>query len=618
MELDREGEEGGKGFYIDAMKFIEARAKEVSYFTQLLKSKNKLSNKLAMQILPKHMRRRAMSHNRFRIPSRVRHQGKPINASKKKKIQRTGMSRRGFRRTLFKTKPDLSLWWKYNTCHPRILEAHRYLAKRMKLEEREGIRIPIRSIMKQQRTVWRFLHTNKIAKDSSHFLSAIIASNKKESLKSLEKQFQGKFFMHDISNEETLLLVAPSCLSGLKELKFNSELLSFYQLFGPKCFDLIQGLLSSCSGISKNLEDIIRLKIEPSELPQGMVFPISLTFSNKKSCTAPFKRSENMVDRREHNAKILELWQSSKTISFCSDFKAKYDQLKSIRDIVLEGKTHKFEPKDSVTVLVIVSNIEDHISKKKMSGLHLIVPAGFSSQILRLITPNSCKLIGEDELLAVQASLGQRPFPEMSLNHSLAETYHRLKGQEQKQKYERRPPNKRLNFVEGQIRVPFGIDLQYFRERGVKKISIFKFTALQKGKIEYGIPVHIPSDTQAKYLSNYFNRKQPKNPTVLESLMDKLDPPEFVVEKNPESLELPVFTSTDDMIRFLAQSEIKCQETYGQVHSTFFSFREFKVVGLLFVDSEMINDSTEFLFVRHPQALHYLPVRVSKELEFTL
>jgi hypothetical protein len=48
----------------------ESRKVELSKFIQILN--NKFSSKGGFQLLPKHMRRRSMSHNPFRIPIRAR------------------------------------------------------------------------------------------------------------------------------------------------------------------------------------------------------------------------------------------------------------------------------------------------------------------------------------------------------------------------------------------------------------------------------------------------------------------------------------------------------------------------------------------------------------------
>lgn len=57
---------------INAAEFAEARALEINNMVEAIKEADSLSGKRLFQTLPKHMRRRAMSHNIKRIPSRLR------------------------------------------------------------------------------------------------------------------------------------------------------------------------------------------------------------------------------------------------------------------------------------------------------------------------------------------------------------------------------------------------------------------------------------------------------------------------------------------------------------------------------------------------------------------
>ena len=70
--------------------FAEARKKELQKFIQILNSK--YNTKGGFQLLPKHMRRRQMSHNPFRIPVRNRTANLNVNiksrCKKHKKKQR--------------------------------------------------------------------------------------------------------------------------------------------------------------------------------------------------------------------------------------------------------------------------------------------------------------------------------------------------------------------------------------------------------------------------------------------------------------------------------------------------------------------------------------------------
>lgn len=58
---------------LKVMDFFEARAKEFNSMTEALKKKG--GSKRTFQKLPRHMRRRAMSHNVKRLPRRLREDG---------------------------------------------------------------------------------------------------------------------------------------------------------------------------------------------------------------------------------------------------------------------------------------------------------------------------------------------------------------------------------------------------------------------------------------------------------------------------------------------------------------------------------------------------------------
>lgn len=62
------GEEGPAGVHV--LDFAEARATELCSMTKAMASKG--SSKRTFQCLPRHMRRRAMSHNVKRLPRRLR------------------------------------------------------------------------------------------------------------------------------------------------------------------------------------------------------------------------------------------------------------------------------------------------------------------------------------------------------------------------------------------------------------------------------------------------------------------------------------------------------------------------------------------------------------------
>lgn len=108
--------------FINITKFLESRSKEICYLNQLLSTKKIVKTTRIFQNLPKHQRRRAMSHNRKRIPSRLRNQdilsknfGKRPSI-KRKFISKTGrMYRKRLRKKLLAVGADYQIFWDFNT-----------------------------------------------------------------------------------------------------------------------------------------------------------------------------------------------------------------------------------------------------------------------------------------------------------------------------------------------------------------------------------------------------------------------------------------------------------------------------------------------------------------------
>ena len=72
--------EAGLPHELQVGRFLQSRSKEISFLTQEI-SKSKSTGKLASQQVPRHMRRRAVSHNPARLPRRLR----PAHNSQKSK-----------------------------------------------------------------------------------------------------------------------------------------------------------------------------------------------------------------------------------------------------------------------------------------------------------------------------------------------------------------------------------------------------------------------------------------------------------------------------------------------------------------------------------------------------
>ena len=176
---------------INITKFINARSEEIHYFRNLLENKSKLTNKTPAQLQPRHMRRRAMSHNRYRIPSRIRgYVNEKMDEFGEKKILRC---RKHLRRSRL-------LFWHYfkrsNDCiskngqiqeyndggfmanpgKAKWLESHIFHAKRFFMKSLFGYKLADTCYTKQMRSSYRFSKERAQLYDQSYNMVYVLKS----------------------------------------------------------------------------------------------------------------------------------------------------------------------------------------------------------------------------------------------------------------------------------------------------------------------------------------------------------------------------------------------------------------------------------------------------------
>ena len=150
--------------FINLHDFISARSLELQHFTKLLR--NKQSNKLEHQLLARHMRRRSMAHNYYRMPLRVRMRGL------KEMIPSEGetLSRSRCRRHRRKLRYLLNQFELRQKRHGAWMETHIWHAKRFKMVEKWGVKMPQRCSDKSDRSTYRLSqHQSAVIMDKSYY-----------------------------------------------------------------------------------------------------------------------------------------------------------------------------------------------------------------------------------------------------------------------------------------------------------------------------------------------------------------------------------------------------------------------------------------------------------------
>lgn len=192
--------------YITAGSFARARAAEVKAMVKAVRKKTASCHLFAA--LPKHMRRRAMSHNTKRLPCRLRDMAnklreKNLQSTKKKKEVSNKKSRKARRKhgnllLEFNRRQRKNIW----------LETHIWHAKRFHMVKKWGYCLGDRPTYKCYRPCYRAMSSHCLLQDLSYYC-CIELSGEEETLVSCLTQLTSK--------ETGPTFAAPVCLSGRRQ-----------------------------------------------------------------------------------------------------------------------------------------------------------------------------------------------------------------------------------------------------------------------------------------------------------------------------------------------------------------------------------------------------------------
>uniref|UniRef100_A0A8D2KXT4 POP1 homolog, ribonuclease P/MRP subunit n=1 Tax=Varanus komodoensis TaxID=61221 RepID=A0A8D2KXT4_VARKO len=192
-----------KVIFISVSPFIQARAAEIKAMLKAVTQKS--SNTLVFQSLPRHMRRRAMSHNIKRLPRRLRelarieaekpeHQKKELPKSKCRKARR----RHTDLVAVFNHRQKKNIW----------LETHIWHAKRFHMVKKWGYCLGDRPTMKSYRACYRAMANHCLLQDLSYYCCLELIGKEEELLTPLAK-------MCNVDTGPTF--AAAPCLSGKRQ-----------------------------------------------------------------------------------------------------------------------------------------------------------------------------------------------------------------------------------------------------------------------------------------------------------------------------------------------------------------------------------------------------------------
>ncbi|ETW81747.1 RNase P [Heterobasidion irregulare TC 32-1] len=149
---------------VNVERFTEARAFEIRAMQEAMKSASSSSTTRAWQELPRHLRRRAASHDVSRVPIRLRQKARAEMDPMRRKILGRTLPKRGKSRR----EPALSKFEK-RQANKTWLESHLWHAKRMIMEDMWGYRLAMEPTEKSFRPSHRASVHGSILHDASYY-----------------------------------------------------------------------------------------------------------------------------------------------------------------------------------------------------------------------------------------------------------------------------------------------------------------------------------------------------------------------------------------------------------------------------------------------------------------
>ncbi|KAG2145816.1 ribonucleases P/MRP protein subunit POP1-domain-containing protein [Suillus clintonianus] len=148
---------------IDVERFTEARAYEIDAMQKAIKTAGESVTHRVWQTLPRHLRRRAASHDVRRVPLRLRDKARAEMVPVTRRILKRGRSKQGKTKQVSRTESLLK-----RQRDKTWLETHIWHAKRMKMENMWGYRLAITPTEKSFRPSHRASVHGSILHDSSY------------------------------------------------------------------------------------------------------------------------------------------------------------------------------------------------------------------------------------------------------------------------------------------------------------------------------------------------------------------------------------------------------------------------------------------------------------------
>ncbi|XP_058524577.1 ribonucleases P/MRP protein subunit POP1 isoform X2 [Ochotona princeps] len=487
--------------YITASTFAQARAAEISAMLKAVTQKS--SNSLVFQTLPRHMRRRAMSHNVRRLPRRLQemaqkeaekavHQKKEHSKSKCHKARRCHINRL----LEFNRRQKKNRW----------LETHIWHAKRFHMVKKWGYCLGDRPTVKSHRACYRAMTSRCLLQDLSYYCCLELKGKEEEILKALSQM---------CSVDTGLTFAAVHCLSGKRQGSLLLYRANKYprQVLGPATFiwksEMTPGDLATCRqlwiwlhptlkqeeegtgetphrwwmeacknpdslSLHRRQEAIFELLggvTSPAEIPAGTVLGLTIgdpRINMPQKRTKALSSPENCQDNEKVRQLLLEgvpvecthsfIWDQDICKSVTENKISDQDLNRMRSELLVPGSQLVLGPRESKIPILLIQQPGKVTGEDRLgwgSGWDVLSPKGWGMAFWIPFIYRGARVGGLKEA-AVHSQYKRSPaipgdYPDSPAGILFAEE----QARNLLEKYKRRPPAKRPNYVKLGTLAPF-------------------------------------------------------------------------------------------------------------------------------------------------------------------
>ncbi|BEI85520.1 hypothetical protein CcaverHIS002_0509210 [Cutaneotrichosporon cavernicola] len=504
--------------FVSVERFAETRALEIAAMQNAIKAASAFCSSRAFQSLPRHLRRRAASHNPRRVPKRLRSRAAaeidPGDMTDKIHRKKAKLRARGDLRGRSRT-----LQLRARQVHKRWLGSHIFHAKRFHMANIWGYRLGMTPTLKGFRAAYRAARRRAIMQDTSFVGVIELQGTQKDIIALLSKVSAGTFTgnkydggmrvahisayhfgtfplgligpvdvlwqpAREDKGRTVWLRVHPSIFDEVWETMTTAisahsdefgallvhdlrDTLESFEITGPLAGQVLSRSMRICNSEPEDKKRALAslLHGDPAECPDGMIVGFKVYDPRLSYPPARIQETPTLIQSPWETLQTpkgvsTELWDAdvrtplSKPRWKKSDLDARRHQL-DVPGTRLSATVND----DRVPVILIKNTVQSQTPGQEASGFHswtLLIPHGWSMAFLPSFVYCNARLAGVVERRNRCREAGVPSFPEhySSVCHA-SDAWEAQQSQVDQVRWLRKPPGKRPEFSVLGTRWPF-------------------------------------------------------------------------------------------------------------------------------------------------------------------